>query len=215
MNNVYENNMRFLPILKFWDKYKKIISLLVLTLIGLITFFIINKQINKYQSEQAALIYNDWQTELLSEEPNIENLNSLLDEFLNSYKKTGYTQLALLEKANLDAKLKNYDEALYNFNELIMLTDGARDNKIFNKISRVSASRILLSLERYDEALSMIEKYSLGDTNAPIHELAGDILFKQGKVNLAINQYEAAEEKYTDQTSKSIISMKIATPPGP
>jgi predicted negative regulator of RcsB-dependent stress response len=211
MNNVYENNMRFLPILKFWDKYKKIISLLVLTLIGLITFFIINKQINKYQSEQAALIYNDWQTELLSEEPNIENLNSLLDEFLNSYKKTGYTQLALLEKANLDAKLKNYDEALYNFNELIMLTDGARDNKIFNKISRVSASRILLSLERYDEALSMIEKYSLGDTNAPIHELAGDILLKQGKVNLAINQYEAAEEKYTDQTSKSIISMKIAS----
>ena len=211
MNNVYENNMRFLPILKFWDKYKKIISFLVLTLIGLITFFIINKQINKYQSEQAALIYNDWQTELLSEEPNIENLNSLLDEFLNSYKKTGYTQLALLEKANLDAKLKNYDEALYNFNELIMLTDGARDNKIFNKISRVSASRILLSLERYDEALSMIEKYSLGDTNAPIHELAGDILFKQGKVNLAINQYEAAEEKYTDQTSKSIISMKIAS----
>ncbi len=211
MNNVYENNMRFLPILKFWDKYKKIISLLVLTLIGLITFFIINKQINKYQSEQAALIYNDWQTELLSEEPNIENLNSLLDEFLNNYKKTGYTQLALLEKANLDAKLKNYDEALYNFNELIMLTDGARDNKIFNKISRVSASRILLSLERYDEALSMIEKYSLGDTNAPIHELAGDILFKQGKVNLAINQYEAAEEKYTDQTSKSIISMKIAS----
>ena len=211
MNNVYENNMRFLPILKFWDKYKKIISLLVLTLIGLITFIIINKQINKYQSEQAALIYNDWQTELLSEEPNIENLNSLLDEFLKSYKKTGYTQLALLEKANLDAKLKNYDEALYNFNELIMLTDGARDNKIFNKISRVSASRILLSLERYDEALSMIEKYSLGDTNAPIHELAGDILFKQGKVNLAINQYEAAEEKYTDQTSKSIISMKIAS----
>ena len=211
MNNVYENNMRFLPILKFWDKYKKIISLLVLTLIGLITFFIINKQINKYQSEQAALIYNDWQTELLSEEPNIENLNSLLDEFLNSYKKTGYTQLALLEKANLSANLKNYDEALYNFNELIMLTDGARDNKIFNKISRVSASRILLSLERYDEALSMIEKYSLGDTNAPIHELAGDILFKQGKVNLAINQYEAAEEKYTDQTSKSIISMKIAS----
>lgn len=211
MNNVYENNMRFLPILKFWDKYKKIISLLVLTLIGLITFFIINKQINKYQSEQAALIYNDWQTELLSEEPNIENLNSLLDDFLKNYKKTGYTQLALLEKANLDAKLKNYDEALYNFNELIMLTDGARDNKIFNKISRVSASRILLSLERYDEALSMIEKYSLGDTNAPIHELAGDILFKQGKVNLAINQYEAAEEKYTDQTSKSIISMKIAS----
>ena len=145
MNNVYEKNMRFLPILKFWDKYKKIISLLVLTLIGLITFFIINKQINKYQSEQAALIYNDWQTELLSEEPNIENLNSLLDEFLKSYKKTGYTQLALLEKANLDAKLKNYDEALSNFNELIMLTDGARDNKIFNKIHSYFPKQLIIN----------------------------------------------------------------------
>ena len=102
MNNVYENNMRFLPILKFWDKYKKIISLLVLTLIGLITFFIINKQINKYQSEQAALIYNDWQTELLSEEPNIENLNSLLDEFLKSYNKTNNnkSQIQSLAKKN-------------------------------------------------------------------------------------------------------------------
>ena len=28
MNNEYENNMRFLPILKFFDKYKKVIILL-------------------------------------------------------------------------------------------------------------------------------------------------------------------------------------------
>ena len=26
MNNEYENNMRFLPILKFFDKYKKVIK---------------------------------------------------------------------------------------------------------------------------------------------------------------------------------------------
>ena len=42
MNNEYENNMRFLPILKFFDKYKKVIILIILTII-----IIINVMLNK------------------------------------------------------------------------------------------------------------------------------------------------------------------------
>ena len=55
----------------------------------------------------------------------------------------------------------------------------------------------------------MIEKYSLSNTNAYIHELTGDILLKQEKINLAKDQYEIALGKYSDQTSKSIVTMKI------
>jgi len=58
--------------------------------------------------------------------------------------------------------------------------------------------------------LSMIELYSSGATNGYIHELTGDILAKQNKNELAIAQYELASEKYNDETSQSIISMKIA-----
>ena len=210
MNNVYENNMRFVPFLKFLDKYKKIIVTIFILVILAITFFIISNQIEKQNNEEASVIYSEWLEELSNENPNLDNLNTILNQLLEDYKNTGYTKLALLSKANMDAKSNEFNQALENFNTLIDLTDGFGGNKIFNKMARVSAARILLTLDRYEEAIKMIETYSSSGTNGYIHELTGDILVKQNKNNLAIAQYELAAAKYSDETSKSIISMKIA-----
>lgn len=210
MNNVYENDMRFVPFLKFIDKYKNILILLAVILVGAVTYFVVNNQIEKKKSEQAALVYKEWLEEISQENPDNENLNNLLYKFLNDYKNTGYTQLALLSKANLDANSDNYKDSLDNFNKLIEITNGINGNKIYNKIARVSASRLLLSMEKYDEALGMIDIYSSSDTNGYIHELTGDILLEQGKIDLAISQYEKAANKYTDESSQTIIAMKIS-----
>ena len=210
MNNVYENNIRFLPLLKFLDKYKILLISLTILLLGIIVFFIINNQIQDKKSEQASDLYKEWLTIFSEDNPDTVEINKMLKIFLNDYKKTGYTKLALLSKANLDAKLENYEESIKNFKEIIELTNGYSGNKIFNKIARVSASRLLLSSDKYEEALQMLDIYSSSDTNAYIHELMGDILYKQQKNELAISQYEMAAEKYTDETSKSIISMKIS-----
>jgi predicted negative regulator of RcsB-dependent stress response len=210
MNNVYENNMRFVPFLKFLDKYKKIIVAIFILVILAITFFIVSNQIEKQNNEEASVIYSEWLEEISNENPSLDNLNNILNQLLKDYKNTGYTKLALLSKANIDAKSNEFNQALENFNILIDLTDGFGGNKIFNKIARVSAARILLTLDRYEEALKMIETYSSTGTNGYIHELTGDILVKQNKNNLAIAQYELAAAKYSDETSKSIISMKIA-----
>jgi len=139
-----------------------------------------------------------------------EDIKDKAISVLNNYKDTGYTKLALLSKANFDANINKSEEALKNFNTLIDLTSGYSGNKIFNKMGRVSAARILLSEDRYAEALKMIEVYSSSATNGYIHELTGDILIKQNKNDLALVQYELAANKYLDETSKSIISMKIA-----
>ena len=210
MNNVYENDMRFVPFLKFMDKYKILLILLAVLLVGTVTYFVLNNQIEKKKSEQAAIVYKEWLKEISEESPNNENLNNLLDKFLNDYKNTGYTQLALLSKANLDANSDNYIDSLNNFNKLIEITNGLNGNKIYNKIARVSASRILLSMEKHDEALGMINLYSSSDTNGYIHELTGDILRGQGKIDLAISQYEKAANKYTDESSQTIVAMKIS-----
>ena len=210
MNNVYENNMKFLPFLKFIDKYKKIIIAISVMLILAIAYLVINNQIEKQNNEEASIIYSDWLEELSIETPNEDNLNIILNKLLKNYKNTGYTKLALLSKANLDANKNKSEEALKNFNTLIDLTSGYGENKIFNKMGRVSAARILLSEDRYAEALKMIEVYSSSGTNGYIHELTGDILIKQNKNDLALVQYELAANKYSDETSKSIISMKIA-----
>ncbi|MAH79532.1 MAG: hypothetical protein CMQ77_02010 [Gammaproteobacteria bacterium] len=210
MNNVYENNIRFLPLLKFLDKYKILLISLTILLLGIIVFFVINNQIQDKKSEQASDLYKEWLTIFSEDNPDTVEINKMLKIFLNDYKKTGYTKLALLSKANLDAKLENYEESIKNFKEIIELTNGYSGNKIFNKIARVSASRLLLSSDKYEEALQMLDIYSSSDTNAYIHELMGDILYKQQKNELAMSQYEMAAQKYTDETSKSIISMKIS-----
>ena len=210
MNNVYENEMRFAPFLKFIDKYKNLLILLAVILLGAVTYFVVNNQVEKKKSEQAALVYKEWLAEISQENPNNENLNNLLDKFLNDYKNTGYTQLALLSKANFDANSNNYMDSLDNFKKLIEITNGFNGNRIYNKIGRVSASRLLLSMEKYDEALEMIDLYSSSDTNGYIHELTGDILLEQGKIELAISQYEKAANKYTDESSQTIVAMKIS-----
>ena len=210
MNNVYENNMRFVPLLKFIDKYKNVIILVAVLLVGSIAYFVIDNQIEKNKSEQASIVYKEWLQEISQENPDNDNLNKLLDRFLNDFKNTGYTQLALLSKANLDAKLNDYEESLDNFKKLIQITDGFSGNKIYNKIARVSAARLLLSMDKFDDALSMIDVYSSSDTNGYIHELTGDILLQQDKIDLAISQYKKAEKKYNDESSRTIISMKIS-----
>ena len=210
MNNVYENEMRFAPFLKFIDKYKNLLILLAVILLGAVTYFVVNNQLEKKKSEQAALVYKEWLVEISQENPNNENLNNLLDKFLNDYKNTGYTQLALLSKANFDANSNNYMDSLDNFKKLIEITNGFNGNRIYNKIGRVSASRLLISMEKYDEALEMIDLYSSSDTNGYIHELTGDILLEQGKIDLAISQYEKAANKYTDESSQTIVAMKIS-----
>ena len=210
MNNVYENNMRFVPLLKFIDKYKNVLILVAVLLVGSIAYFVVDNQIEKNKSEQASIVYKEWLQEISQENPNNDNLNKLLDRFLNDFKNTGYTQLALLSKANLDAKLNDYEESLDNFKKLIQITDGFSGNKIYNKIARVSAARLLLSMDKFDDALSMIDVYSSSDTNGYIHELTGDILLQQDKIDLAISQYKKAEKKYNDESSRTIISMKIS-----
>ena len=210
MNNVYENNMRFVPFLKFIDKYKNVLILVAVLIVVSIAYFVVNNQIEKNKSEQASMVYKEWIQEISLENPDNDNLNKLLDIFLDDFKSTGYTQLALLSKANLDAKSNDYEGSLNNFKKLIKITDGLNGNKIYNKIARVSAARLLLSMDKYEDALSMIDLYSSSETNGYIHELTGDILLQQDKIDLAITQYKKAEKKYNDESSRTIISMKIA-----
>ena len=159
MNNVYENNMRFLPLLKFIEKYRITLILIVITIILAITFSIFSNQIAKQNNLKAASIYSSFLEEISSSDPDNSELNGILDNLLMNYKNTGYTQIALLNKASLDARNNNFDESLKNFEILVDLTDGFNGNKIYNKIARVSAARILLSNDKYDEALNMLEKF--------------------------------------------------------
>ena len=190
------------------DRYR---TLLISTVIALIVAFGISfslKAVSKINDEKAAIVFNEW-ADFLSRD-DTANAEKSFDNLMSSFSKTGYAKIALLDTATKEASEGKTTEALDKFTLLIELTDGYGGNKIYNKLARVNSARLLASENELDKALSLLEKYSSSTSNAFIHELTGDILAKKDQSLLAKDQYIRAEELYSDETSKSIVAIKIA-----
>ena len=210
MNEVFENNMKFAPLLRFYYRYKVIILSSLFAVIAITSIGLFLSVTSKINHEKAAVIYNEWLEQDSQVEIEKNKADELLNELITAYKKTGYTKLALLNSASMSARDGDGKKALEGFTILVNLTDGLGSNKLYNKLARVSSARLLSSDKQYDAALNMLEKYSSKSTDAYIHELTGDILLKKNEVLLAKNQYLSAKDKYIDEASQSIISMKPA-----
>ncbi|MDB4849198.1 tetratricopeptide repeat protein [Gammaproteobacteria bacterium] len=209
MNEIFENNKLATRASNFYSSYRVPIIAIVIILLVSIVLYLSLVQLSKSNNEKAAEIYNKWTIQEIETENGQKTSRDLFNELLISYKKTGYTKLALLNQASIDAKNGLNEESLNKFLMLIDLTDGIRGNTLFNKIARVNAARLFYAEEKYDEALNLLEKYS-SSSSAMIHELLGDILTKQDKIDLAKDQYLLSKDKYTDEASTSIVSIKIS-----
>jgi predicted negative regulator of RcsB-dependent stress response len=209
MNEVYEHNAGLASVRNFYEKYRNYILVLTAISIIAVSSFIILNQLSKVNNEKAAKIYNDWIAQEIETEEGQMLSDQLFNELVDSYKNTGYTKVALLNQASSYARLGELTKSLEFFKLLIDITDGIGGNDLFNKIARVNAARLLYVDKNYDSALQMIEKYS-SSSSPMIHELSGDILNKQEKTQLAKEQYLLAKEQYSDETSISIVAMKIS-----
>ena len=209
MNEIFENNSVITRAYNFYNTYRALIIGITAAVVISISVFFALDQINKANNEKAAEIYNEWASQEIETDDGKKISIDLFNELIESYKNTGYTKLALLNQASSDARNGLNVESLNKFLMLIELTDGFSGNDLFNKIARVNAARLLYADKKYDEALNLLEKYS-SSSSAMIHELLGDILSKQEKTDLAKNQYLLAKDKFTDETSTSIVSMKIS-----
>ena len=209
MNEVYEHNAGLASVRNFYEKYRNYILVLTAISIIAVSSFIILNQLSKVNNEKAAKIYNDWIAQEIETEEGQMLSDQLFNELVDSYKNTGYTKVALLNQASSYARLGELTKSLELFKLLIDITDGIGGNDLFNKIARVNAARLLYVDKNYDSALQMLEKYS-SSSSPMIHELCGDILNKQEKNQLAKEQYLLAKEQYSDETSISIVAMKIS-----
>ena len=209
MNEVFENNAALTSVRNFYFNYQRIILSVFFSLIFVVSAFLFNMQIQENKNAKAAAIYNKW----ISQEKETSNGKEISDqlffELTSEYRNSGYTKIALLDQASIMARNGDMEKAIDYFTLLKEISDGIRGDKLFNKLARINAARILYSQEKYDQALNLLEKYSTS-SNALIHELVGDILKKQNKIDLAIEQYDLAKEKYDDEASISIVTMKIA-----
>ena len=208
MNEIIENNAAITTLRNFYMNYRKPIFLIIGIIALLVSANLINNQIKNAKNVQAAEIYNKWIAQETDTEEGKLLSYELFDDLIDSYKKTGYANIALLNQASLEAQNGDLDSALNYFIALKDNTKGISGNELLSKIASINAARIMYAQEDYDKALEILEDYS--SSNASIHELIGDILYKQGKIDLAKDQYNLAKDKYTDDASISIISMKIS-----
>ena len=194
---------RVQSIINFFKDYKfYILSVfLVLGFSGGGYLYATNFKSNQVQA--AKEIYQDWQAS--SDE---ENGEQLFEDLTANYSDTGYSHLALLKKGSDLAKDNNLEESLDIFYKLKENSDGFYGNSLINGIARTNIARISIALDKFEEALNVLEKYS-NDEDAYTHELKGDALSGVGSSELALQQYESAFEKYTDNGLKNLVELKI------
>lgn len=212
MSEVFENNSVLSLLRNFYIRNRKAILIIFSIFLIFVILYVSNNLITKTNNVKAAKLYNDWTSQETESENGKILANKLFNQLVDTYEDSGYAQIALINQASLEAKNGNLEKALEYYEILTSSTEGYGGNKLYNKISRINTARINYALENYDEALNVLEKYS-SSSNALIHELIGDILAKQDKFDLAKEQYIIAKSKYTDETSLSIISMKISNIP--
>lgn len=203
MVTVRSDEERVQSIIDFFKDYKLIILSIIIVITISIGGFLFSESIKAKKIQTAKVLYEDW---LLS--ANLDDADPLFQNLTQNFSNTGYSHLALLRKGSDLAKENDLEESLNIFYQLKKNTDGFFGNSLMNGIARTNIARISIALGKFEDALAVLEKYS-NDEDAYTHELKGDALSGVGNNDLAIQQYESAFEKYTDNGLRNLVKLKI------
>ena len=203
MVTVRSEEERIQSIINFFKDYKFYILFIILASALLVGGYFFSKSVKSSQIQAAKVLYEDWQETLVQ-----EDRDQFFQNLIENYSDTGYSHLALLKKGSDLAKENNLEESIDIFYQLKENSDGFFGNSLMNGIARVNIARISIALGKFEDALAVLEKYSK-DEDAYTHELKGDALSGVGKDDLALQQYQNAFEKYTDNGLKNLVELKI------
>ena len=203
MVTVRSDEERVQSIINFFKDYKFYIFFIILASAIFVGGYFFSKSIKSNQIKVAKVLYEDWQVSSVQ-----ADREQLFQNLTNNYPDTGYSHLALLKRGSDLAKENNLEKSMDIFYQLKENSDGFFGNSLINGLARTNIARISISLGRYEDALEVLEKYS-NDEDAYTHELKGDALSGIGSTDLALQQYQNAFEKYTDNGLRSLVELKI------
>ena len=203
MVTVRSDEERVQSIINFFKDYKFYFLFVILASAIFVGGYFFSKSIKSNQIKVAKVLYEDWQVSSVQ-----ADREQLFQNLTNNYPDTGYSHLALLKRGSDLAKENNLEKSMDIFYQLKENSDGFFGNSLINGLARTNIARISISLGRYEDALEVLEKYS-NDEDAYTHELKGDALSGIGSTDLALQQYQNAFEKYTDNGLRSLVELKI------
>ena len=203
MVTVRSDEERVLLIINFFKDYKFYIISVVLVVTFSVGGYFFSEKVKSNQIQAAKVLYEDWQVTSVQ-----EDREELFQNLTENYSDTGYSHLALLKRGSDLAKENNLVDSIDVFYQLKENSDGFFGNSLMNGIARTNIARISIALGNFEDALKVLEKYS-NDEDAYTHELKGDALSGIGNDDLALQQYQSAFEKYTDNGLRNLVQLKI------
>ena len=203
MVTVRSDEERVQSIINFFKDYQLYIFSVIFVIAISVGGYLFSNNLKTNQIQAAKMIYENWQIASSQEES-----DELFEDLTVNFSNTGYSYLALLKKGSDLAKENNLEGSLEVFYQLKESSDGFFGNNLINDIARTNIARISIALGLFEDALSALEKYS-NDEDAYTHELKGDALSGVGSSELAIQQYQSALDKYTDNGLKNLVELKI------
>ena len=203
MVTVRSDEERVQSIINFFKDYQLYIFSVIFVIAISVGGYLFSSNLKTNQIQAAKTIYEDWQ--IASSQ---EKSDQLFEDLTVNFSNTGYSYLALLKKGSDLAKENNLEGSLEVFYQLKESSDGFFGNNLINDIARTNIARISIALGLFEDALSVLEKYS-DDEDAYTHELKGDALSGVGSNELAIQQYQSAIDKYSDNGLRNLVELKI------
>jgi predicted negative regulator of RcsB-dependent stress response len=152
---------------------------------------------------KASLLYE----QMLSHESNHQYSQTEYDvtSLLTFHPKTPYASLAAFISAQNAVNVKNFDEAIQKLDWVI---DKSK-NQDFTQIAKIRKARILLSMNKYEQALKAIEVTDVEAYLPVINEIKGDILSAKGEKKEAHLAYQSALNTLSkDAPNRQMVQMK-------
>lgn len=151
----------------------------------------------------ASVIYDELLT--LRAQNNIDGASVQAKKLLSHYPKTPYAQMAALMLAREAVLKKNYDEAI---NQLNWVLDHSKDYSL-REITRIRLARILITENKPEAALNLLNKWDDKNFIGLVDEVRGDAYMAQNDRNAARHSYQLALSEIPGaEINRPVLQMK-------
>ncbi len=207
MSEFITDNDRVESIKKWWDKNGT--ALIIGIVVGLALIYGWQAW-QKYQAKQAIEASQAYQTLITtdsnSSQAQIDQANAIIKQFPRS----PYAALSSLVKAKVDVSRGKYSDA---YDSLMWVVDHAKDASM-RQVARIRAARLLLVMNKPQDALALLEKRDDPNFNILIDEVRGDIYAVQQNYAAAKQAYlKAQSQNPNSQVLLPILQLKISSLP--
>ncbi|AOW76715.1 hypothetical protein A3Q34_07535 [Colwellia sp. PAMC 20917] len=200
--DVYQTEEQQVEAIKgFWkENGTAVIAGLVLGFAGFIGFNVYKDT----QLENEVLTSDAYQTVMESAGVGGKLFSASASKFIAENKDSSYASLTSLALAKETATHKDWPQVAIHLASAIE----SSSNQGIKAIASVRLARVQIQLEQYTEALATLSVTLPESFKSAIEETKGDAYFKQGKVELARNAYQAALD-VEGQTNNGALQMKL------